>query len=196
MLVFALGIKAVGKSRLIAEMNKLGAGIEEASYGDAMLEIAKEREGIKDREEIAKLSAARQNSIRDAAAKLIRKRADKEKLVFLNTHGFIYTIPHHTYLPGSPDSVSDILKPDFILLVEAAPEAIVERRKRDLAAGRRREIGSIEEVRTAMEFERAAAIHLSVRYGVSLKLFDNTLPAERNSAAISSLAQLFKALEG
>ena len=196
MLVFALGIKAVGKSRVIAELNGLGAGIREVSYGDVMLEIAKEEEGIKDREEIAKLPAAKQNAIRDAAAKRIRAMADKEKLVFLNTHGFIYTIPHHTYLPGSPDKVSDVLKPDFILLAEAAPEAIIERRERDLKAGRMREIGTIEEVSTALFGERVAAIHLAARYGVELKFFDNSLPAERNSEAIAALAQLFKKLGG
>ncbi len=196
MLVFALGIKAVGKSRVISELNKLGAGIREVSYGDVMLEIAREKEGIADREEIAKLPAGKQNSIRDAAAKLIREMADKEKLVFLNTHGFIYTIPNHAFLPGSPDSVSDVLRPDFILLVEAAPEAIIERRERDFNAGRKREIGTIEEVSTALFGERVVAIHLATRFGVQLKFFDNSSPAERNLEAIGSLAQLFKTLEG
>ncbi|MFH1106975.1 MAG: AAA family ATPase [Candidatus Micrarchaeota archaeon] len=195
MLVFALGIKAVGKSRVIAELNRLGAGIREVSYGDVMLEIAKKEAGLGDREEIAKLPAAKQNAIRDAAAKAIRETADKERLVFLNTHGFIYTIPHHTYLPGSPDAVSDILRPDMLLLVEASPEAIIERRERDLAAGRRREVGSVEEVSTALFSERVAAIHLATRFGAQLKFFDNTLPVERNSDAVASLAQLFKTLD-
>ncbi|MFH1750790.1 MAG: AAA family ATPase, partial [Candidatus Micrarchaeota archaeon] len=148
MLVFLLGVKAVGKSKLTAELNKFFDGkINEISYGDVMLEIGKEKGLITDREQIAKLPSGQQNQIRQAAAEKIRALADKEAFVFLNTHGFIYTIPHHTYLPGSPDLVADLLKPNLLLLVEAEPEAIIERRKMDLEkTGRQREIGTVAEV--------------------------------------------------
>lgn len=195
MLVFALGIKAAGKSRLVQELNKhLGNSIREISYGDAMLEIAKQQEHVSDREQIAKLPTSKQNSIRENAAKKIRQLAEKEKLVFLNTHGFIYTIPHHTYLPGSPDSVSDLLKPSLVLLVEATPEAIFERRKKDFEAGRKRELGTLEEIREALFAEKIAALHLSMRYGIELKAFDNSKPIEKASSEVKQLAALFKNL--
>lgn len=192
MLVFLLGIKAVGKSRLVSELNtNLAKPIKEISYGDAMLEIAKEA-GVKDREDMAKLPPAKQNEIREKAAKKIRAIADKEKLVFLNTHGFIYTIPHHTYLPGSPDSVSDMLRPQLVLLVEAAPDAIIARRSKDLQAGRKREIGTKEEIRTALELERMSAVHLSCRYGIDLKPFDNSRDISQARAEVAALAALLK----
>ena len=193
MLVFALGIKAVGKSRVIRELNKHVGGIKEISYGDVMLEIAKEKEGIADREQIAALSPQKQKKIREEAARKIRALADKESFVFLNTHGFIYTLPHHTYLPGSPDSVSDVLKPDFVLLVEADAREIIARRERDAKAGRKREIGSVQELNEAMELERMAAVHVSARYACSLKVFDNSLPIERNPH-LSALSELFNSL--
>lgn len=194
MLVFALGIKAVGKSHVIRELNPhLNNGIREISYGDVMLEIAKEREGLQDREQIAALPAAKQKKIREEAAKRIRKLADQNDFVFLNTHGFIYTLPHHAYLPGSPDSVSDVLKPDFVLLVEAPAKVVLERRERDFKAGRKREIGSLEEVEEALFCERVAALHLGIRYGCNVKLFDNGLPAGENPE-VAGLAALFKSL--
>ncbi len=196
MLVFLLGVKAVGKSKLTSELNKfLGGKLREISYGDAMLEIGKEQGVITDREQIAKLPSARQNEIRQAAAERIRVLADKEPFVFLNTHGYIYTIPHHTYLPGSPDSVSDLLRPNAILLVEAEPEAIIERRQMDLEkTGRQREIGTVPEVIDALLFERIAAVHISMRYASDIKVFDNTLSVEENSTEISKLAEMFKGM--
>jgi adenylate kinase len=196
MLVFLLGVKAVGKSKLTSELNKfLGGKIHEISYGDVMLEIGKERGLITDREQIAKLSSIVQNDIRQAAAVRIRELADKEDFVFLNTHGFIYTIPYHTYLPGSPDSVSDLLKPNLILLVEAEPEAIVARRKMDLEkTGRQREIGTVPETTEALFFERFSAIHISMRYAADVKVFDNTKSVDENSAEIEKLSGLFRSL--
>ncbi len=193
MLVFALGIKAVGKSRVMQELNKHVSGIKEISYGDVMLEIAKEKEGIHDREQIAALPPVKQKKIREDAAKRIRKMADELPFVFLNTHGFIYTLPHHAYLPGSPDSVSDVLKPDFVLLVEADAKEIIARRERDAKAGRTREIGTAKELQQAMDLERACAVHLSIRYGCNLKLFDNSADIASN-AELPALAALFKSL--
>ncbi len=194
MLVFLLGVKAVGKSKLTSELNKhLDGKIHEISYGDVMLEIGKEKKLITDREQIAKLQSIQQNEIRQAAAEKIRALADKEKFVFLNTHGFIYTIPHHTYLPGSPDSVADLLKPDLILLVEAEPEAIVARRKMDLEkTGRKREIGTNAEVAEALLFERMSAVHLAMRYAADVKPFDNTGTVEENSEEIAALSEMFE----
>lgn len=196
MLVFLLGVKAVGKSKLTAELNKfLGGKINEISYGDVMLEIGKEKGIITDREQIAKLPSSVQNQIRQGAAERIRTLADKEDFVFLNTHGFIYTIPHHTYLPGSPDSVADLLKPNLLLLVEAEPEAIIARRKMDLEkTGRQREIGTVAEVAEALFYERISGVHLSMRYAADLKPFDNTKSVEENSEEISKLAEMFKGM--
>ncbi|MFH0971238.1 MAG: AAA family ATPase [Candidatus Micrarchaeota archaeon] len=193
MLVFLLGVKAVGKSKLTAELNNhLDGKIHEISYGDIMLEIGKEKGLITDREQIAKLQSKQQNEIRQAATERIREMADKEDFVFLNTHGFIYTIPHHTYLPGSPDSVSDLLKPNMILLVEASPAAIITRRQMDLEKlGRKREIGTVEEVAAAIEFERMAAVHISMRYACDLKQFDNTGSIDDNKGEIAKLSELF-----
>ncbi|MEK6954636.1 MAG: AAA family ATPase [Candidatus Micrarchaeota archaeon] len=196
MLVFLLGVKAVGKSKLTAELNTfLGGKINEISYGDVMLEIGKEKGIITDREQIAKLPSATQNQIRQAAAERIRALADKEDFVFLNTHGYIYTIPHHTYLPGSPDSVSDLLKPNLLLLVEAEPEAIIARRKMDLEkTGRQREIGTVPEVAEALFYERISAVHISMRYACDLKPFDNTKAVDENTAEISKLSEMFKGM--
>jgi adenylate kinase len=193
MLVFALGIKAVGKSRVLQELQKHVPGIKEISYGDVMLDIAKEKEGIADREQIAALPPAKQKKIREEAAQRIRKAADETPFVFLNTHGFIYTLPHHAYLPGSPDSVSDLLKPEFVLLVEADAKEIIARRERDARAGRKREIGTAQELQQAMDLERGAAVHLSVRYGCNLKVFDNSPPIGDNPR-LPALAALFKSL--
>ncbi|MBI5224864.1 AAA family ATPase [Candidatus Micrarchaeota archaeon] len=194
MLVFLLGVKAVGKSKLTSELNKhLDGKIHEISYGDIMLEIGKEKKIITDREQIAKLPSKQQNEIRQAAAERIRKLADKEDFVFLNTHGYIYTMPHHTYLPGSPDSVVELLKPNFILLVEADPNSTIARRKMDLEKhGRKREIGSAKEVEEAAFFERIASVHISMKYACDIKVFDNTLAVAENTLEISKLSEMFK----
>ena len=195
MLVFLLGIKAVGKSRLVKELNSmLGKPITEISYGDMMLKIAMEQLGVQDRDSIAKLAPSEQNRIREEAAKAIRILGESEPVVFLNTHGFIYTMPHHTYLPGSPDSVSELLNPGMILLVEASPGVIISRREKDQKSGRNREIGTTAEVADSLELERMSAVHLSSKFGIQLKLFDNSRPIEDARAEVTSLSELFKSL--
>ncbi|MFH1442608.1 MAG: hypothetical protein ABIG96_01105, partial [Candidatus Micrarchaeota archaeon] len=93
------------------------------------------------------------------------------------------------------DLVADLLKPNLLLLVEAEPEAIIERRKMDLEkTGRQREIGTVAEVAEALFYERISAVHLSMRYACDLKPFDNTKSVEENASEISKLSEMFKGM--
>ncbi|HEV8289421.1 MAG TPA: AAA family ATPase [Candidatus Norongarragalinales archaeon] len=197
-LVHVLGVKAVGKSTLIAEFKRqTGLKVIELTFGDFMLEIAQREKGVKDREALSKMGAKQVRDMQMKAAAKIRSMLLEKpsQIVFLNNHGFFYEQPHHMLLPGSHDALVEILPPDLVLLVEAKPEEILRRRKMDLKSGvRAREVGSLNDVKVNLDAERHVGIHLAQKFGVPLKVFDHTLPVAKNRQQFLELAQTFEAV--
>lgn len=130
------GLAGVGKTTVLnALYNRLTSEGKEFSvfvYGTVMLEEAAKL-GIKDRDEMRKLSFEEQKELQADAA---RKMKGKD-IVFIDTH---YMIPTpFGYLPGLPYHVLAELKPTHLVLLLAEPSEIIRRRMNDLSRKREAE---------------------------------------------------------
>jgi len=164
MILIVTGIPGAGKT---AVMNKV---IEEyplkfVTFGTVMFEIAKKKSLVSDRDELRKLPFSIQRDIQELAAVEIKKMTN----VCVDTHCTIKT--KAGYLPGMPESVLKKLSPDVIILVEATPNEIIQRRSRDTRA---RDSDDTDEIREHQLFNRIAAMNYAVMSGATVKIIQNS----------------------
>ncbi len=193
MLVLVLGVKGVGKSHVLREAAKQMPHwkYEIVSYGDVMLDNAK-KAGVRDREELGHLPVPRQRKIQEDAAREIRKRSENQ-ILFLDTHGFYPGQPGQLLLPGTPDNVAKLLQPKLILLMEADPAVIYERRRKDLETGaRKRNLENAALIALNQDVERVAAGHIAASQGVPLKVVDRTRSVEDTPETLADLLEALK----
>ena len=90
--VVIVGIPGVGKTSLVTKLveliTKLNKTVGVHSFGTVMLEEAK-KNGIKDRDELRRLSIGKQKELQKMAAEDIAKLQDD--VVLIDTHAFIST---------------------------------------------------------------------------------------------------------
>jgi len=132
------------------------------SFGTLMFEEA-QKNGIKDRDEIRKLTMEQQQKFQKLAAERIAKLSDD--VVIIDTHAFIST-PSGFY-PGMPDHVLQIIKPTNFIAVFAKPEIILNRRREDDA--RQRDIVSIDTIKKELAVQDAMLSSCSVISGSPMK---------------------------
>ena len=160
--VIIVGIPGVGKTSivsLVAEKlshKELKATV--AVFGTVMLEEAF-KIGVKNRDELRKLSLAEQRQLQEMAAKRIAQI--KDSIVIIDTHLFIKTIDG--YYPGLPMHVLDIIKPTHFVMVVAEAGEIVKRRKADKS--RDRDIVSTQDVRYELDILRVMVASCSMLTG-------------------------------
>ncbi len=123
-MIIVMGLPGAGKSTVLNSLVKGEYIIK--NYGDLMLEIEKEKFGIKDRDEMRKLPIEKQK----IAQKLVAKALAKEKGKFiLDTHCSIAT--PNGYFPGLPFELLEQIKVDVLVLITADVQAIASRRQND-----------------------------------------------------------------
>ncbi|WXG40533.1 MAG: adenylate kinase [Candidatus Freyarchaeum deiterrae] len=187
------GIPGVGKSTV------LDASIEAArtsgmgevvimNYGTVMFDEAKSKGLVESRDQMRGLPAETQREIQRSAAKKIANTA-KSKIVIVDTHILIKT--PEGFLPGIPIWVTEALRPDTIILVEASPEEVAGRRSKD--ATRTRDTESVEDIKLHQELCRAAALASAEISGSTVKIIINHDGKAEEAAA--DTVKLFKALE-
>ena len=160
--VIIVGIPGVGKTSivsLVAEKlshKELKATV--AVFGTVMLEEAV-KIGVKNRDELRKLSLAEQRQLQEMAAKRIAQI--KDSIVIIDTHLFIKTIDG--YYPGLPMHVLDIIKPTHFVMVVAEAGEIIKRRKADKS--RDRDIVSTQDVRYELDILRVMVASCSMLTG-------------------------------
>ncbi|ADP77675.1 Adenylate kinase [Methanothermus fervidus DSM 2088] len=158
------------------------------NYGDVMLEIAKEKKLVEDRDQIRKLPSDIQREIQKEAARKIRKIAEKENVI-VDTHCTIKTPTG--FLPGLPKWVLDELNPQLFILVEADPEEILVRRINDKS--RSRDMEKINEIKLHQEMNRAAAMAYAVLTGASVKIIENH--DEKLDEAVNELVNILEGVK-
>ncbi|MEM2909057.1 MAG: adenylate kinase [Candidatus Bilamarchaeaceae archaeon] len=132
-MIIVMGLPGAGKSTVL---KGLRTDYRILNYGDLMLEIEKEKYGIKDRDEMRKLPIEKQK----AAQKLVAERLAKEKgKIILDTHCSIST--PSGYYPGLPFDFLKGLKVDALVLITADPKEIEMRRATDPT--RRRDVDDV-----------------------------------------------------
>ncbi|OYT51741.1 adenylate kinase [Candidatus Bathyarchaeota archaeon ex4484_135] len=188
------GIPGVGKTTVCKETEALaaqeGIKLKVLNFGDVMVEIMERSGRPLHRDRLRKMDISSQKVIQaQAAAKLAKAIESADEHVIIDTHMIIRT--GTGYLPGLPKHVLDVLKPDFLVLIETDPEEIAARRTKDLAAGERlRDVRVMEELKEELEFSRMVASACSVLTGAPVVIIKNPTGGQKEAA--KALLELFR----
>ena len=160
--VIIVGIPGVGKSSVISlaieQLKQKGKNATIAVFGTVMLEEAYKM-GVKNRDELRKMSLGKQRDLQEKAAKRISEIEDS--IVIIDTHLFIKTI--EGYYPGLPMYLLDIIKPTHFFMVIAEAGEIVNRRKSDKS--RLRDIVAVEDIQDELDILRVMIASSSILTG-------------------------------
>ena len=168
--IVIVGIPGVGKTTVVTKvfeiLNSKNKSVSVISFGNLMFEEALQY-GIKDRDDLRKLSISQQQDLQKKAAERIAKLNDN--VIIIDTHAFI-TTPAGFY-PGLPDYVIKIIKPSNFISISARPEVIFNRRKQDET--RHRDVVSIDLIKKELAVQDAMLSSCSVLSGSPLKTILN-----------------------
>jgi adenylate kinase len=167
--VVLTGTPGVGKSTVLQRaLEEIEEEYEILNFGDMMLEVALERGVVKGRDEMRRLESDVQKDIQRMGGRKIAQ-VGKTKNVIVDTHATIKT--PSGYLPGLPVWVLEELMPNCIIVVEADPSEIADRRSTDETRKRDKEkLGQIEEHQL---LNKAAAISYSIFSGATIAVVEN-----------------------
>lgn len=189
--VVVTGVPGVGKTTVIDAALKAakreGINVTLTNYGTVMFEIAKAKGLVENRDQMRKLPSSVQREVQKLAAKRIAETA-REGIVLVDTHMLINT--PEGFLPGIPVWVAENLRPSVLVLVEADPEEIRNRRKKDET--RERDIQLVEEIRLHQEMCRAAAAACATLTGATIAVVPNHDGKAHEAAEM--VFKLFKAI--
>ena len=162
--IVVTGIPGVGKTTVMRKAAE-GMDIQFVTFGTVMIDIAKELGWVKDRDEMRKLSLDQQKQLQIKTAEKIGKM----KNVIVDTHCTVKT--PKGYMPGLPEWVLRKLNPTSIVLVEADPKEIYNRRAKDTS--RNRDPDSVERIAEHQMINRAAAMAYATLTGATVKIVFN-----------------------
>ncbi|MDQ3847715.1 MAG: AAA family ATPase, partial [Thermoproteota archaeon] len=120
-----VGIPGVGKTTLITRVSEMLNQKHKATiavFGTIMFEEAKKM-GIKNRDELRRMTVEDQRHLQDLAAQRIAEI--KDDIVMIDTHVLINT--DEGYYPGLPMRLLNIMKPTNMVMVAADPSEIAQR---------------------------------------------------------------------
>jgi adenylate kinase len=162
--VVVTGIPGVGKTTVMKRAAE-GLDVEFVTFGTVMIDIAEQKGLVENRDEMRKLSLEQQKELQ---IKTAEKVGEMENVV-VDTHCTIKT--PRGYMPGLPEWVIKKLKPSVIVIVEADPEEIYNRRAKD--ATRKRDPDTPEEIAEHQQINRAAAMAYAALSGCMVKIVYN-----------------------
>jgi len=162
--VVVTGIPGVGKTTVMKEAAE-GIDIQFVTFGTVMADIAIDMNLVKDRDEMRKLTLEQQKELQIKTAEKVAKMDN----VIVDTHCTVKT--PKGYMPGLPEWVIKKLNPTAIVVVEADPEEIYNRRSKDIT--RNRDPDSKEKIAEHQQMNRAAAMAYATLSGATVKIVFN-----------------------
>jgi len=157
--VIVTGIPGVGKTTVMKEAAE-GIDIQFVTFGTVMADIA-----IEMNLEMRKLTLEQQKELQIKTAEKVAKMDN----VIVDTHCTVKT--PKGYMPGLPEWVIKKLNPTAIVVVEADPEEIYNRRSKDIT--RNRDPDSKEKIAEHQQMNRAAAMTYATLSGATVKIVFN-----------------------
>ena len=162
--IVVTGIPGVGKTTVMKKAAE-GMNIKFVTFGTIMEEIAKEMKLVKNRDEMRKLTLDQQKKIQIKSAEKVAKMGN----IILDTHCTIKT--PKGYMPGLPEWVVKRINPIAIVIVEANPEEIYNRRAND--PSRKRDPDTKEQIAEHQQINRATAMAYAALTGATVKIVFN-----------------------
>ena len=148
--IILVGIPGVGKTTLLTTMVDIlkdhKKNVVVINYGSLMFDVAQQN-GLKDRDELRKLSVSEQQRLQKMAAEEIATH--DEEVVIIDTHAFISS--PEGYYPGLPEHVLKIIRPSNFVSVAAKPEEIYNRRMKDDT--RNRDKITIDNIKKELDYQ-------------------------------------------
>lgn len=168
-ITIAAGVPGVGSSR-VCELTRraLDDGYELLNFGDVMLEEAMANELAAGRDDLRKLPLKEMKHLQRRAGEFVAERA-RDRDLLVDTHFVLHTA--HGFVPGLPESVLREVHPDMLVLVEAPPTTIVERR----AGSDHREYPTenAQTVEFHQQLNRSAAVTYSMHADAPIRVVSN-----------------------
>jgi len=162
--VVVTGIPGVGKTTVMKEAAE-GIDIQFVTFGTVMADIAIEMNLVKDRDEMRELTLEQQKELQIKTAEKVAKMDN----VIVDTHCTVKT--YKGYMPGLPEWVIKKLNPTAIVVVEADPEEIYNRRSKDIT--RNRDPDSKGKIAEHQQMNRTAAMTYAILSGATVKIVFN-----------------------
>lgn len=125
MKALVIGVPGVGKTAVLKKAKEKLPDHKVLNFGTQMLETAKKQGIIEHRDQIRKLQPKKMKELQKKAAEKIAKK----KNILIDTHLTQQT--PKGILPGMPKWILNELSIDKVILIEAKPENINKRRKKD-----------------------------------------------------------------
>jgi len=171
MIVMVVGVPGVGKTSVINEAKKyLKYEFKVVNTGDLMLELAKEKYNINNRDEIRKkLTFEQQKEIQKEAIKRI-KEMEKESDIILDTHLVIES--YEGYITGMFREYAEILKPDGVAVIISDPDKIFVRRLKDIQI-RGRDIENLKRIEIQQNLTIYFTTIFMFEYGTIVEVINN-----------------------
>jgi adenylate kinase len=184
------GIPGVGKTSVISLAVKTliekGQNAKVVVFGTEMFEEAKRTAGVKNRDELRKLSLKDQRRLQDMTAKRIAEMQDN--IVIVDTHIFVRT-GEGNYYPGLPMRLLDIIKPTGFVMIVADATEIVNRRKNDTS--RTRDAISTQQIQYEIDISKLMVATCSILTGAPFIIIANN--DNKMDEAVSSVSKVLSA---
>lgn len=172
-LVVVTGIPGVGKTTVLRGLERVaeGAGLKLkiVTFSTVMLNIAKSEGKTFERDGLRKLPISKQRDLQRRAAVEIAGMVQGNETLIVDTHMVVRT--GVGYWSGLPQNVLDELKPNLLVLLEADPREVLQRRAGDNSRSRDRV--AIDEIVDEMSVARSIAASCATFTGAPFKVIKN-----------------------
>ena len=165
--VIVVGIPGVGKTTVVQGVISGYPGAKLVTFGTLMFEAARALKWVKDRDEMRKMTVERQKRLQKIAATRIARM--KGSAIVVDPHLFIRT--PEGFWPGLPFEVVRAMQPTHLVLVEATPEEIANRRSADPT--RKRDAVTVESLREELAMARSFHTVSSTLTGAPIMIVQN-----------------------
>ena len=182
------GIPGVGKTSVLQELEKIAEGgglkLRIVTFSTVMLNIA-EREGkIFERDGLRRLPIHLQKELQHKAAVEIGGMAQGDQTFIVDTHMVVRT--GAGFWSGLPQNVLNELRPSLLVLVEADPGEVLQRRVGDTSRSRDRV--AFDEIVDEISVARSIAASCATLTGAPFKVLVN--PAGRKTEVAAELLKV------
>lgn len=165
MKIVVASVPGAGKTTVLNFVKKRLPSAKIINVGDLILELARKKHGIRDRDELRKkLTLKQQRELQEEAYRKIAEM--KGKYIFVDTHLAIKT--PKGYFPGISKQTVELIKPEMIIVLEFPPKDIFERRMKD--ERRIRDVESEEKIAEHQKINREFAIAAASQVQASVKI--------------------------